>query len=318
MTDQPLSTRRLSNGGLSDGAKGFLLAFGAFLLWGGVLPFYLKLVGHLSAMEVVAHRVVWSVPVALVLLVLMGQWQAIVDAFRYPRLLAMAALTAALITVNWLVYVWAVAHDQVVGAALGYYINPLFNVILGGLFLGERLSKVQYIAVGFAVAAVLLLTFNAGGLPWVSLVLPITFGLYGFFRKSLPMQPLQGFTLEVLILSVPATAYIIWLVASGQDHFFAGPASNVGLLVLAGPFTAVPLILYAGGAKLLRYTTIGLMQYMTPTMLFLFAIFIFNEPFSLTQLIAFLLIWTGLALYTWSMFSEHRRNRAHITTTAEL
>lgn len=313
MTDQPLSTPRLSEGG-----KGFLLAFGAFLLWGGALPFYLKLVVHLSAMEVVAHRVIWSVPVALVLLVLMGQWHAIADAFRRPRLLAMATLTAALITVNWLVYVWAVAHDQVVGAALGYYINPLVNVILGGLFLGERLSRVQYVAVGFAVAAVLLLTVNAGGLPWVSLVLPITFGLYGFFRKSLPMQPLQGFTLEVLILSIPATAYIGWLVATGQDHFFAGPASNVGLLLLAGPFTAVPLILYAGGAKLLRYTTIGLMQYMTPTMLFLIAIFVFNEPFSLTQLVAFVLIWSGLALYTWSMFAEHRRNRAQVTATADL
>jgi len=198
----------------------------------------------------------------------------------------------------------------VMGAALGYYINPLFNVVLGGLFLGERLTRVQYVAVGFAFAAVLLLTVNAGGLPWVSLVLPLTFGLYGFFRKSLPMPPLQGFTLEVLILCIPALGYVLWLAATGQDHFFTGPAFNVSMLLLAGPFTAIPLILYAGGAKLLRYTTLGLMQYMTPTMLFFFAIFIFNEPFSAVQLGAFALIWAGLALYTWSMLVEHRRGRA--------
>ncbi|MBC2884816.1 EamA family transporter RarD [Ochrobactrum sp. CM-21-5] len=304
MTDQTISDARLS-----DGSRGFLMAFGAYALW-GALPFYLKALSHVPAMEVVAHRVIWSVPVALVLLLLLGQFKGILNAVRQPRMLAMAALTAALITVNWSIYVWAVAHDQVMGAALGYYINPLFNVVLGGLFLGERLTKVQYVAVAFAFAAVLLLTVNAGGLPWVSLALPLTFGLYGFFRKSLPMPPLQGFTLEVLILCVPALGYIVWLAATGQDNFYAGPAFNVSLLLLAGPFTAIPLILYAGGAKLLRYTTLGLMQYMTPTMLFFFAIFIFGEPFSTTQLGAFVLIWLGLALYTWSTLSEHRRNRA--------
>src|SRR5690606_15156940 len=126
----------------------------------------------------VSHRVIWSVPVALLLLLALGQFKDILNAVRNPRMLAMAALTAALITINWSVYVWAVAHDQIIGAALGYYINPLFNVVLGGLFLGERLTKVQYVAVGFAFTAVLVLTFNAGGLPWVSLVLPVTFGLY--------------------------------------------------------------------------------------------------------------------------------------------
>jgi chloramphenicol-sensitive protein RarD len=183
-------------------------------------------------------------------------------------------------------------------------------VVLGGLFLGERLSKVQYVAVGFAFAAVLVLTLNAGGLPWVSLVLPLTFGLYGFFRKSLPMPPLQGFTLEVVILSIPALGYVFWLMANGQDHFFSGTMSNVSLLLLAGPFTAIPLILYAGGAKLLRYTTLGLMQYLTPTLLFIFAIFIFHEPFSNAQLVAFVLIWTGLIIYTWSSLSAHRKARA--------
>lgn len=304
-----MSEQTLSGGQLSDGSRGFMMAMGAYGLW-AILPFYLKALSHLPAFEIVAHRVIWSVPVAAILLVFIGQFRAILDTLRKPRMLAMAALTASLITINWCVYVWAVAHDQIIGAALGYYINPLFNVVLGGLFLGERLTKVQYIAVGFAFLAVLVLTFNAGGLPWVSLVLPVTFGLYGFFRKSLPMPPLQGFTLEVVILSVPAMGYVIWLLVNGQDHFFSGAVSDVSLLLLAGPFTAIPLILYAGGAKLLRYTTLGLMQYLTPTLLFIFAIFIFHEPFSPAQLVAFVLIWIGLIIYTWSSLSAHRKSRA--------
>lgn len=301
MTDQPLVRTAVP-----DGARGFVLALGAYLLW-GILPFYLKSVSHIPAMEIVSHRIIWSVPVALLLLVALGQWQDIVSAIRQPRMLAMACLTAALITANWSIYVWAVAHDQIVEAALGYYINPLFNVLLGGLFLGERLTRTQWVAVAFACAAVLLLTINAGGLPWISLLLPISFGLYGFFRKSLPMTPLQGFGLEVIILCVPAMGYVVWLAYAGQDHFSAGPPSNVVLLLLAGPFTAIPLILYAFGAKLLRYTTLGLMQYLTPTMLFIFAIFIFGEPFLPIQLAAFVLIWIGLALYSWSSIAEHRR-----------
>ncbi|MGO1160753.1 EamA family transporter RarD [Brucella sp. C7-11G] len=304
-----MSEQTLSGGQLSDGSRGFMMALAAYGLW-AVLPFYLKALSHLPALEIVAHRVIWSVPVAAILLVFIGQFRTILEALRTPRMLAMAALTAALITINWSVYVWAVAHDQIIGAALGYYINPLFNVVLGGLFLGERLTKIQYVAVGFAFAAVLVLTFNAGGLPWISLVLPVTFGLYGFFRKSLPMPPLQGFTLEVVILSIPAIGYIIWLLVNGQDHFFSGSSSDISLLLLAGPFTAIPLILYAGGAKLLRYTTLGLMQYLTPTLLFIFAIFIFHEPFSNAQLVAFVLIWTGLIIYSWSSLSAHRKTRA--------
>lgn len=222
----------------------------------------------------------------------------------------MAALTATLISVNWSTYVWAVAHNQLSEAALGYYITPLVNVVLAALFLSERLSKIQYVAIGFAAAAVAILSINSGGLPWISLILATTFGLYGFFRKSLPMSALQGFTLEVILLTIPALGYIIWLISKGNEHFFSGTAFDISMLILAGPFTAIPLILYAAGAKLLRYTTLGLMQYMTPTMLFFFAIFIFGEPFSWVQLIAFILIWTGLALYTWTMIMENRRAQA--------
>lgn len=303
MTDQPLVRERLP-----DGMRGFLLAFIAYAMW-GALPFYLKILGHIPALEVVAHRIIWSVPVAIVLLIIMGQMKSLISALCQPRLLAMAALTATLITINWSIYVWAVAADQLVGAALGYYINPLFSVVLGALFLGESINRVQFLAIGFACAAVLLLTLDAGGLPWISLALPLTFGLYGFFRKSLPLAPLQGFTLEVLILAVPALAYVSFVYAQGEGHFVGAPTSTVIWLLLAGPFTAIPLILYAMGAKLLRLTTLGLMQYMTPTVLFLIAVFAFGEPFSTVQLAAFVLIWIGLALYTWSSVMEHRRNQ---------
>lgn len=304
-----MTKQTLSEGRLSDGAQGFLMALAAYGLW-GALPFYLKLLSHIPAVEVVAHRIVWSVPVALILAVLLGQLKTIISALTNPRLLAMAALTATLISVNWSTYVWAVAHNQLSEAALGYYITPLVNVVLAALFLSERLSKIQYVAIGFAAAAVAILSINSGGLPWISLILATTFGLYGFFRKSLPMSALQGFTLEVILLTIPALGYIIWLISKGNEHFFSGTAFDISMLILAGPFTAIPLILYAAGAKLLRYTTLGLMQYMTPTMLFFFAIFIFGEPFSWVQLIAFILIWTGLALYTWTMIMENRRAQA--------
>jgi len=157
---------------------------------------------------------------------------------------------------------------------------------------------------------VLLLTVYSGGLPWISLVLAFSFGFYGFFRKTLPIGPTQGFMLEVLLLSVPSLAFIAWTVSQGTSHFFNGSAHDVGLLLFAGPATAVPLILYAFGAKLLRYTTIGLMQYIAPTIVFLSAIFVFGEPFSHIQFIAFALIWTALAIYTWSMLQQARKVKA--------
>lgn len=296
------------DGRMSDGMRGFLLAFGAYALW-GALPLYLKVISQFPATEIVVYRVVWSVPVALILLLALGQWNEMKNAIFQPRMLAMASLTATLITVNWTVYIWAVAHDQMVEAALGYYINPLFNVLLGALFLSEKLNRVQWVAISLAALAVVVLAVDAGGLPWVSLVLPLTFAFYGFFRKSLPVAPLPGFTLEVLILSIPAAIYWVYLAYNGEQHFTTVDISTTLLLMLAGPVTAIPLILYAFGAKLLRYTTLGLMQYMTPSVLLLMAVFLFGEPLSSTTLIAFILIWAGLILYTWSSLVEHNRSR---------
>ena len=285
----------------TDASRGFALALGAYLLW-GLLPFYMKAVAHLPLTEVVAHRILWSVPIAGATLVWLRRTADFKVAIRSPRMLAMAALTATLITVNWGIYVWAIAVDRTVETALGYYINPLVNVVVGALLLGERLGRAQIFAVALAAVAVTVLTFEAGQLPWVSLALAFSFAAYGYFRKTLPIGPSQGFFLEVLLLSVPALGYVIWLQSTGQGHFLTGAPGDTLLLLGCGPVTAVPLLLFAFGARLLRFSTIGIMQYIAPTIVFLIAVFVFGEPFDAIHALAFGLIWVALAIYSWSMF----------------
>ncbi|MER9369453.1 EamA family transporter RarD [Mesorhizobium sp. M0518] len=290
----------------SKARRGFLLALGAYLLW-GLLPFYMKAVAHLPLAEVIAHRIVWSVPIAAAVLIWAGRTADFKAALRSPRTIAMAALTAALISVNWGIYVWAIAVDRTVETALGYYINPLVSVVVGALLLGERLDRLQIAAVVLAAVAVAVLTIEGGKLPWVSLALAFSFAAYGFFRKTLPIGPSQGFLLEVLLLSVPALGYIVYLIATGQDHIVSSSGADRALLIGCGPVTSIPLLLFAFGAKLLRLSTIGIMQYIAPTMVFLIAVLIFDEPFGTTQAIAFALIWAALAVYSWSMLTTARR-----------
>lgn len=285
-----------------DTRAGFFYALGAYVFW-GFLPFYMKAVAHIPAAEVVAHRIIWSVPIAAALLIWMGRTADIGRALRSPRTLALGMLTAGLITINWGVYVWAIAADRTIEAALGYYINPLFSIFLGAVLLGERLTRAQIAAIGLAVIAVGVLTWEAGGLPWVSLVLAGSWGFYALAKRTLPIGPAQGFFLEVLILSGPALAFVAWLAIGGTGHFLVG-AVNTWLLLTAGFITAVPLILYANGAKLLTLSTIGIMQYIAPTMIFLIAVLVFREPFGQERMIAFVLIWSALALYSWSMLRE--------------
>jgi chloramphenicol-sensitive protein RarD len=278
-----------------DTLPGFLYALAAFTMW-GFLPLYMKALAHVPPPEVIAHRVLWSVPVAGAILLATRRWSDLAAALRSPRRLAQAALTAALIAVNWGVYVWAVGAGRAVDTALGYYINPLFSVALGAVLLGERLRGGQLVAIGLAVAAVALLTRETG-LPWVALALALTFGLYGFFRKTLPIGPNQGFFLEVLLLAPFAAGYLLWLGPAGS---FGADTATTALLAASGLVTAIPLMLYANGAKGLRLSTIGMMQYSAPTMIFLIAVFLFREPFDGTRAAAFGLIWTALALYTLS------------------
>ncbi len=281
-----------------DTQAGFAFAVSAYLIW-GVLPLYMKAIAHIPAVEIIAHRVLWSVPVAGAVLLVLRRTGDLVTALRSPRMVAMAAVTASLISVNWGVYVWSIANDRALDAALGYYINPLFSVALGAVILRERLSPAQWTAVGLAALAVAILTVSAGVVPWVALVLMTTFGIYGFLRKTLPIGPNQGFLLEVLLLSPAALGYILWVGPSG--HFLATSSTDTALLLGAGAVTAIPLMLYANGAKGLRLSTIGILQYITPTMIFLIAVFVFDEPFGPARAVAFPLIWAALAIYTASM-----------------
>ncbi|MDX3927299.1 MAG: EamA family transporter RarD [Shinella sp.] len=291
-----------------DSARGFAFALAAYLLW-GVLPFFMKAVAHIPAFEVVAHRIVWSVPLAGLVLVWLGRTADVKAALRSPRMLGMAMVTAIFITFNWGIYVWAIAADRAIETALGYYINPLFSIFLGAVLLKERLAPTQIVAIALAACAVAILAFDAGGLPWVSLSLCFSWGFYAFFRKTLPVGPNQGFFLEVLLLSVPALGYIVWLEATGQGHFGDTGPADVAWLLACGVVTAVPLMIYANGAKLLRLSTIGIMQYIAPTMIFVIAVFIFKEPFGTSQLVAFILIWIALIVYSASMLRTARASR---------
>jgi len=289
-----------------DTPQGLGFAMSAYFLW-GFLPLYMKMLSHIGPAEVVAHRVIWSVPIAAVLLIALRRTGDLMAALRNLRMLAMGCVTAALITVNWGIYVWAITSGHTLDAALGYYINPLFSVALGALLLRERLTRAQLVAIALAACAVAVLTISAGVVPWAALGLTVSWGFYALAKKQLPIGPNQGFLLEVLILLIPALAYVTWLGLSGQGMFMVGDAPTNWLLLGCGAVTAIPLILYANGAKGLRLTTIAILQYIAPTMIFLCAVVVFKEPFGQARMIAFPMIWAALVIYSVSMLREMRR-----------
>ena len=297
MTQSPSSPAPSQHSG--DQPRGFAFALGAYTLW-GFLPLYMKALAHVPTFEVLAHRVIWSVPVAGLLLIWLGRTGDLMAALRNRRMLAMGALSAALIAVNWGIYVWAVQNGHALDAALGYYINPLLTVITGAVILREALNRWQMAALGLAGLAVALLTWEAGRLPVLALGMTLSWACYAFAKKQLPIGPNQGFLLEVLILLPLALAYAIWAALRGESAFMAMGTDTV-LLACAGLVTAIPLILYANGAKLLRLSTIGILQYVSPTLIFLVAVFVFDEPFSGVKAVAFALIWSALAVYTFGM-----------------
>jgi len=255
-----------------DTLRGFGFAVTAYVLW-GFLPLYLKLMDHISAPEVVAHRILWSIPVAGLVLIILRRTGDINRALRDPRSLAMGCVTAAFISANWGVYVWSIAAERTLDAALGYYINPLFSVFLGFALLGEKLSRLQWAAVALAATGVGVLTWFNGSLPWPAIALTLTWGFYAYFKRALPIGPNQGFLLEVLILSPFAFAYLGWIWFTGNSHFVPS-TTDMWLLMGCGLVTAVPLLMYANGAKGLRLATIGIMQYIAPTMIMLVAILV--------------------------------------------
>jgi len=279
-----------------DTRAGFFYALSAFLLW-GFLPLYMKAIASISATEIIAHRVLWSLPIAALILWWLGRTADIGPTLKSPRRLGTLMLTATIISLNWGIYVWAISVERTLETALGYYINPLITVAMGALFLGDRFTRAQMLALAIATFAVLLLTLRGGFFPWVSLVLAFSFATYAFLRKTVDVGPTQGFLIEVMLLSPFALAYVIWLEATGEGSFF-NDSWHVMMLSGCGVVTAIPLILYSYGAKGLKLSTIGLMQYIAPTMIFIIGIFVFHEPFGFWQAVTFAMIWLALSIYT--------------------
>ena len=286
-----------------DSLRGFGFAMGAYMIW-GFLPIFMKALSHISPAEVLVHRVIWSLPIAAGVLLWLGRTDDIKRALRSPPVIGMGMITACLVSINWGIYVWAIGSGHALDAALGYYVNPLFSVLLGAVLLKERLSLAQKIALGIAACAVAIVTYEAGRLPLVALGLTVSWGLYAYFKKSLPIGPNQGFFLEILLLTPIALGYLTYLTWTGQGHFMMGVSWDTGLLLACGIVTAVPLMLYANGAKLLRLSTIAVLQYMIPTMIFLTAVFVFGEEFGLARMLAFPMIWVALIIYTWSFLRQ--------------
>ncbi|WP_431258766.1 EamA family transporter RarD [Roseateles chitinivorans] len=285
---------------------GMLYAALAYIAW-GLFPLYFKRLSDVSAFEVIAHRTLWSMVFVAILLTALRRWAWLGPVLRSPKLLGTCAVSAMLLSTNWLVYVWAVQHGHVVEASLGYFINPLVNVMLGFVFLRERLRPVQWLAIALAAAGVIWLTVTAGRLPWIALVLALSFGIYGLMRKTAHLGALEGLSLETLILSPFAAVALFWWTSQGTSAFATGDAVHIGWLLLAGPLTAVPLLLFAAGARRITLTTLGLVQYLSPTIQFLLGVWLYHEPLAGARLVGFVLIWSALAVYSAESLWRSRR-----------
>lgn len=292
----------------SDHARtraGLLLGLGAYVLW-GVLPLYFKAIQRVSPTEIVAHRIVWSLIFLAALVTLWRKWRPIGAALRSRKVMLTLLVTAALIAINWLVYIWAVLNGHVLAGSLGYYLNPLVNVLLGVVLLKERLTRPQVAAVALAAAGVLVLALQAGDGLWISLTLAASFALYGFLRKVAPVDSIEGLSIETVLLAPIALAWLLWLGAGGQSGFGRETGTDI-LLILAGAVTAIPLLLFTAAAKRLPYSTLGFLQYIAPSLQFLLAVLVFDERFTLAHAICFGAIWTALAIFAFEGLRAGRR-----------
>lgn len=288
---------------------GLLAGLIAYALW-GVLPLYFVLLKHISPIEVVAHRVVWSVGFLTLLLAVYRMFPALLNALRRPRIVGALAISAVLIATNWLIYIWAVATDHVVAASLGYFLNPLVVVMMGTLLLKEPLRRGQLLAVLVAAIGVALLAMGELQTLWISLSLATTFAIYGLVRKLTPVPSAVGLMIETLLLTLPSLLALVWISQHGGLGIGRDVPTTV-LLIALGAITSVPLLLFAVAARALPMVTMGLMQYIAPTMQFLSGVFILGEHLSPERWASFLLIWTALALFVWdSMRGARARRRA--------
>ncbi len=289
--------------------KGILAGIGAYTLW-GLFPIYWRLLEQDPAIEILAHRMVWSLLFVAILLTLQREWRWLGDVLRNRRTVLVYTLAAILLAVNWFTYIWAVNAGYVIDASLGYFINPLINFLLGVIFLGEKLRSGQVAAVVLAGAGVVYLTVNYGSLPWISLLLAFTFGMYGLIKKTASLESMHGFSLETMVLFLPAFGYLIYREAAGIGGFGHQGAVITLLFVLAGPVTSIPLLLFGYSARRVPLSMLGFIQYITPTLQFLLGVFVYHEPFPAARMVGFVIIWVALLVYTLEGVLFNRRPKS--------
>lgn len=275
--------------------RGVIAAASAFTLW-GVFPLYLRLLQQVPSLEILSHRVLWSVVLLMSLLAMRRQWDWLALVRAQPRIIFTFVTSALMVATNWVVYIWSVNHDHIVDASLGYFITPLFNVLFG-IGLGERLRLTQWVAVGLAACGVLWLTVSEGSVPWIGLVIAVTFSLYGLLRKTAALGALEGLSVETMLL-LPAAGLFLLLPDAGSSHAFGSNISLSLLLMAAGPVTAIPLLMFAYGARRIPLSLVGLLQYIGPSIQLLLGVWLYHEPFAGAKLIGFAMIWLGLAVYS--------------------
>jgi chloramphenicol-sensitive protein RarD len=293
---------------------GLFMGLTAYAIW-GVMPLYFKALASVAPTEIVAHRIIWSLLLLLLLVGIARRWAAIRVAISGAKTATILVATSALIAVNWLVYVYAVVNGHVLEASLGYFLNPLVNVLFGVVLLKERLSRGQIAAVLLAAAGVALLATKASGAIWISLALALSFSSYGFLRKVVPVEALEGLTIESLVLALPALGWIFWLQEQGQGAFLQSRLTDL-LLVFGGAVTAIPLLLFTAASKRMAYSTLGFLQYVAPSLQFLLAVFVFGERLTTAHILCFGAIWTALAIFVWEgvRLSRHKaRERLPLT-----
>jgi len=289
---------------------GLFYALACYITW-GLFPLYWKLLVHVPSQQILAHRIIWSVVFLIAMLLVLRNRNFLVYLKR-PRTLGLLFITGTLVGGNWFVYIYAVNHDHIVEASLGYYINPLVNVLFGVLFLKERLGKLKLIAVAFALAGVAWLAFHIGRVPWISLFLAFSFALYALFRKKANLESLPGLLIETLLLS-PMALYYLWFVNQQGSGVFLHASLLINfLLILGGPVTAIPLFWFGKAATRIPLSTIGFIQYLSPTLQLMLGVLVYREPFSPVYLASFMLVWTALVIYSVSLMREYRKRRISV------
>lgn len=286
--------------------SGLLPALGAYMIW-GFLPLYLLLVKTVPPFEFVGWRIIWTLPLCLIIVAFRRQFPELLAALKNPRAMFALLASAVLIGINWFVYIWAIMAGEVYAASIGYYLNPLINVLLGTLFLGERLSRWQWLAVAIALAAVVVLAAGALTSLWISLTLAFSFGFYGLVRKQVSVGSLPGLTIESAILLLPAMGIAAWYAATPAGSSFGHDWAMSGLIVFSGVVTAIPLLLFALAARRMDYSTLGFIQYLAPTIVFILGLTVFKQPLELVQLLSFVLIWIAVAIFVADLWAKRRR-----------